>query len=566
MNGMQLTGSQIVIECLKEQGVDTVFGYPGGAILNVYDELYKHKDEITHILTSHEQGAAHAADGYARATGKVGVCMATSGPGATNLVTGIATAYMDSIPMVAITANVAVPLLGRDSFQEIDITGVTMPITKHNYIVKDITKLADTIREAFRIAQEGRPGPVLVDITKDVTAAETEYVKEEPIPVERSTQYIKEKDLEQAIELINESEKPFVFVGGGAVISGASKELMEFVKKIDAPVADSLMGKGAFDGTDELYMGMLGMHGTKASNLGVTKCDLLITVGSRFSDRVIGNASRFAKNAKILQIDVDPAEINKNIQVDCSIIGDLKEVLTRLNQRIDDVVEVIKSENKPKTPKARIEDKILASGKAAADAWGKVMETLADDMEKGKADQPEKPRLVINKLSENDTLFLKRFREGAKPLFKYCIDNDPSAEATDLFLSDNITDFINSWKFEYREIEDYAFRTLVKDAMDILSEYTYYLSDQFLRLIPGRNILWFRNESWEEGEQLRKVLQPESYRLRCEIRDLYLRLYPLPEEDTKAENTTIIQQQTNVVQNGDNNINLTNNGTINIKL
>ncbi len=232
----------------------------------------------------------------------------------------------------------------------------------------------------------------------------------------------------------------------------------------------------------------------------------------------------------------------------------------------DDVVEVIKSENKPKAPKARIEDKILASGKAAADAWGKVMETLADDMEKGKADQPEKPRLVINKLSENDTLFLKRFREGAKPLFKYCIDNDPSAEATDLFLSDNITDFINSWKFEYREIEDYAFRTLVKDAMDILSEYTYYLSDQFLRLIPGRNILWFRNESWEEGEQLRKVLQPESYRLRCEIRDLYLRLYPLPEEDTKAENTTIIQQQTNVVQNGDNNINLTNNGTINIKL
>lgn len=232
----------------------------------------------------------------------------------------------------------------------------------------------------------------------------------------------------------------------------------------------------------------------------------------------------------------------------------------------DDVVEVIKSENQPKTPKARIEDKILASGKAAADAWGKVMETLADDMEKDKADQPEKPRLVINKLNENDTLFLKRFREGAKPLFKYCIDNDPSAEATDLFLSDNITDFINSWKFEYREIEDYAFRTLVKDTMDILSEYTYYLSDQFLRLIPGRNILWFRNESWEEGEQLRKVLQPESYRLRCEIRDLYLRLYPLPEEDTKSENTTIIQQQTNVVQNGDNNINLTNNGTINIKL
>ena len=332
---MKLNGSEIVIECLKEQGVDTVFGYPGGTILNVYDALYKHGSEINHILTSHEQGAAHVADGYARATGKVGVCMATSGPGATNLVTGIATAYMDSIPVVAITANVAFPLLGIDSFHCSDITCLTMPSTNQNYIVKDITKLADTIREAFRIAQEGRPGPVLVYITKDVTAAETEYVKEEPFPVERSTQYIKEKDLAQATELINESEKPFVFVGGGAVTSGASKELMEFVKKIDAPVADSLMGKGAFDGTDELYMGMLGMHGTKASNLGVTKCDLLITVGSRFSDRVIGNASRFAKNAKILQIDVDPAEINKNIQVDCSIIGDLKEVLTRLNQRIE---------------------------------------------------------------------------------------------------------------------------------------------------------------------------------------------------------------------------------------
>lgn len=232
----------------------------------------------------------------------------------------------------------------------------------------------------------------------------------------------------------------------------------------------------------------------------------------------------------------------------------------------DDVIEVVESENQPKTPKARIEDKILASGKAVADAWGKVMETLADDMEKGNNEQPEKPRLIIEHLSTNDALSLKRFREGAKPLFKYCIENDPSAGPTDLFLADNITDFISSWKFEYREIEDYAFRTLVKDTMDILSEYTYYLSDQFLRLIPERNILWFRNESWEEGEQLRKVLQPKSYRLRCEIRDLYLRLYPLPEEDTKSENTTIIQQQTNVVQNGDNNINLTNNGTINIKL
>ena len=333
---MKLNGSDIVIECLKEQGVDTVFGYPGGTILNVYDALYKHSSEINHILTSHEQGAAHAADGYARATGKVGVCMATSGPGATNLVTGIATAYMDSIPMVAITANVAVPMLGRDSFQEIDIAGVTMPITKHNYIVKDVTKLAQTIRDAFRIAREGRPGPVLVDITKDVTAAETEYTPEKPWPVERSTEYVRDEDLDQAIELINHCKKPFVFVGGGAVTSGASEELMEFVKKVHAPVADSLMGKGAFDGTDELYAGMLGMHGTKAANLGVTNCDLLITIGARFSDRVTGNTSRFAKNAKIIQIDVDPAEINKNIMVDCSIIGDVKEVLKRLNTRVED--------------------------------------------------------------------------------------------------------------------------------------------------------------------------------------------------------------------------------------
>lgn len=333
---MKLTGSEIVIACLKEQGVDTVFGYPGGTILNIYDELYKHSGEINHILTSHEQGAAHAADGYARATGKVGVCMATSGPGATNLVTGIATAHMDSIPIVAITANVGVPLLGRDSFQEIDIAGVTMPITKHNYIVKDVNKLADTIRMAFYIAKSGRPGPVLVDITKDVTANKAEYTPKEPYPIERSTDYIKDADLDQAIELINHSKRPFVFVGGGAVTSDASGELMEFVKKVHAPVADSLMGKGAFDGNDDLYCGMLGMHGTKASNLGVTKCDLLITVGARFSDRVTGDSKRFAKNARIIQIDVDPAEINKNVVVDCSIQGDVKEVLKRLNTRIED--------------------------------------------------------------------------------------------------------------------------------------------------------------------------------------------------------------------------------------
>ena len=331
---MQLTGAEIVIECLKEQGVDTVFGYPGGTILNIYDELYKHSDEIHHVLTSHEQGASHAADGYARATGKVGVCLATSGPGATNLVTGIATAYMDSIPVVAITANVGTSLLGKDSFQEIDIAGVVMPITKHSMIVKDVTQLADTIRRAFTIAKSGRPGPVLVDITKDVTALKTEYTYKEPDLVLPYTSEMRESDMDQAVELINQASKPFIFVGGGAVISGAQDELTEFVHTINAPVTDSLMGKGAFSGEDELYTGMLGMHGTKTSNLGVTKCDLLITIGARFSDRVTGNASKFAKNAKIIQIDVDAAEINKNVQVDCSIIGDVKEVLHELNKKI----------------------------------------------------------------------------------------------------------------------------------------------------------------------------------------------------------------------------------------
>ena len=330
---MQLTGAEIVIECLKEQGVDTVFGYPGGSILNVYDALYKHSDEITHILTSHEQGAAHAADGYARATGKVGVCFATSGPGATNLVTGIATAYMDSIPMVAITCNVGVSLLGKDSFQEIDITGITLPITKHNYIVKDVNRLADTIRNAFRIAKTGRPGPVLVDIPKDVTANLAEYVKSEPLEV-KSASNIREEDVETALEMIEHAQKPYIFVGGGAVLSGASEELYQFAHKIDAPVADSLMGKGAFPGTDELYTGMLGMHGTKTSNFGVSQCDLLIVVGARFSDRVTGNAKKFASNAKVLQIDVDPAEVDKNIITHASITGDIKEVLQILNEKL----------------------------------------------------------------------------------------------------------------------------------------------------------------------------------------------------------------------------------------
>ena len=331
---MELTGSQIVIECLKEQGVDTVFGYPGGTILNIYDELYRHP-EIHHILTSHEQGAAHAADGYARATGKTGVCMATSGPGATNLVTGIATAYMDSTPMVAITCNVGKALLGKDSFQEIDIAGVAMPITKYSVIVKDITVLADTLRRAFTIAKSGRPGPVLVDITKDVTAATCEYEPKTPEQIEPFTERITEEGLDHVVSMIQESKCPYIFVGGGSVISGASEEVRELAHRIQSPVCDTLMGKGAFPGTDELYTGMLGMHGTKTSNYGVTKCDLLIVLGARFSDRVTGNAAKFANHAKIVQIDVDAAEINKNVAVEYSIIGDVKEVLKRLNAKLE---------------------------------------------------------------------------------------------------------------------------------------------------------------------------------------------------------------------------------------
>ncbi len=330
---MQLTGAEIVIECLKEQGVDTVFGYPGGAILNVYDELYKHSDEITHILTSHEQGAAHAADGYARATGKVGVCFATSGPGATNLVTGIATAYMDSIPIVAITCNVGVALLGKDSFQEIDIAGITLPITKHNFIVKDVNNLAETIRRAFVIARKGRPGPVLIDIPKDVTANKAEYGRAEILEAE-PVKTVSESDVAEALKMIEESEKPYIFVGGGAVLSGASGELRAFVKKVDAPVTDSLMGKGAFPGTDPLYTGMLGMHGTKTSNYGVSECDLLIVVGARFSDRVTGNAKKFADNAKILQFDVDEAEMNKNVQITKGVVGDIRTILACINEKL----------------------------------------------------------------------------------------------------------------------------------------------------------------------------------------------------------------------------------------
>lgn len=331
---MQMTGAQIVIECLKEQGVDTVFGYPGGTILNIYDELYKHQGEIRHVLTSHEQGAAHAADGYARSTGKVGVCLATSGPGATNLVTGIATAQMDSIPVVAITCNVGLPLLGKDSFQEVDIAGVVMPITKHSFIVKDVTKLAKTIRRAFVIAKSGRPGPVLVDIPKDITAAVTEFKPYVPSPVKPYTAEIRQEDIDCAAEMIKQSKRPFLFVGGGAVASGAWEEVRKLSHNLQIPVTDSLMGKGVFSGEDPYYTGMLGMHGTKASNLGVTKCDLLIAVGARFSDRVIGNPRNFARNAKVIHIDVDAAEINKNILADCSIVGDAKEILKQLNEKL----------------------------------------------------------------------------------------------------------------------------------------------------------------------------------------------------------------------------------------
>ncbi len=331
---MQLNGSEIVVECLKEQGVDTIFGYPGGAILNIYDALYKHSSEIRHILTSHEQGAAHAADGYARATGRVGVCMATSGPGATNLVTGIATAYMDSVPMVAITANVTLPMLGKDSFQEVDIAGVTMPITKHSFIVKNVEELAGILRKAFNIARTGRPGPVLVDITKDVTAAVCEYTPCEIKENERVSLSSPE-DFAKVEGYIREAKKPFIYLGGGAILSEAYDEVARFAELIDSPVCDTLMGKGGFDGYSDRYTGMIGMHGTKASNLGVSECDLLIALGARFSDRVIGNPKKFAEGAKIVHIDIDPAEINKNIRVDASLIGDLKLILQTLNKSLE---------------------------------------------------------------------------------------------------------------------------------------------------------------------------------------------------------------------------------------
>ena len=330
----KLSGAEIVIACLKEQGVDTVFGYPGGAILNIYDALYKHSDEIHHVLTSHEQGAAHAADGYARASGKVGVCLATSGPGATNLVTGIASAYMDSSPVVAITCNVANPILGKDSFQEIDIAGISMPITKYNFIVKDVTELAGVLRRAFRIARSGRPGPVLVDITKDVTAAETEY-EPKSIAVASMQELPAAEKLTEAISLLRAAKKPCIMAGGGAILSEAAPALKRFAHKLDAPVCCTLMGQGAFDQNDRLYTGMVGMHGTKTSNYTVSDCDLLVVVGARFSDRVAGSPKQFAAKAKILQIDVDEAEVNKNIHVAAALIGDAGQILSCLAESLE---------------------------------------------------------------------------------------------------------------------------------------------------------------------------------------------------------------------------------------
>lgn len=370
---MLLSGSDIIVECLLEQGADTVFGYPGGAVLNIYDSLYKYSDKIRHIITSHEQGACHAADGFARASGKTGVVIATSGPGATNLTTGLATANMDSIPLVAITGNVSTDLLGLDSFQEVDITGVTIPITKHNFIVKDISELADTLRLAFRIAGSGRKGPVLVDIPKDITAAKYEY---EPIKPDNTTaRYeisaeLREKQLSAALEIIAASEKPFIYAGGGVVSANASEELKTLAELCDAPVSCSLMGQGAFDQTNRRYIGMLGMHGTVKSAAALNSCDLFIGIGTRFSDRVIGDPSVFGKDAKFIHIDIDPAEFNKNVNVGCTIQGDVKEIMKALcagikqkkNAWTDEIIAkdfgepVLKgTEELPVTPQAVIE-------------------------------------------------------------------------------------------------------------------------------------------------------------------------------------------------------------------
>ena len=330
---MRLTGAEVIIECLLEEGVDTVFGYPGGQVIPLYDAIYEYKGRIRHILTAHEQGASHAADGYARSTGKVGVCIATSGPGATNLVTGLATAYMDSSPVVAITGNVPLSLLGRDSFQEVDISGITMPITKHNYIVKDIEELADTVREAFRIAREGRPGPVLIDVPKDLQVGTVEYERKESEKVLPRVDRLEEKDIDRAVEMLKAAKRPMFYIGGGVIRSDASEELNKFLEKVDAPCCSTLMGLGSVSADNPRFTGMVGMHGTKLSNMSVNMCDLLVVIGARFSDRVISNGSTFARQAKVLQIDVDPAEINKNIYSHQHVIGDVKVILEKLLHR-----------------------------------------------------------------------------------------------------------------------------------------------------------------------------------------------------------------------------------------
>lgn len=332
---MEKTGAQIILEVLLEQGVNRVFGYPGGTVLNIYDALYEYSDRITHYLTAHEQGAAHAADGYARASGKTGVVIATSGPGATNTVTGIATAYMDSIPLVAITGNVATSLLGRDSFQEIDITGVTMPITKHNFIVKDIEDLAHTMREAFRIANSGRKGPVLVDVTKDVTAAKTDYVPLPPVkpsPIPETS----ERSLDRAAQIIKDAKTPLLYIGGGVVSSQSSDELLKFAEKLDIPVVATMMGLGGFPADHPLYIGLIGMHGVYEANKAAHECDVLIVAGARFSDRVAGDRLKFAPNSKVIHIDIDPAEMDKNVVSHCHVKGDLKTVLKKLNERLEE--------------------------------------------------------------------------------------------------------------------------------------------------------------------------------------------------------------------------------------
>lgn len=330
---MKLSGSDIIVECLLEQGADTIFGYPGGAVLNIYDSLYKYSDKIRHVITCHEQGACHAADGYARSTGKTGVVLATSGPGATNLVTGIATAYMDSVPLVAITGNVSCGLLGLDSFQEVDITGITMPITKHNFIVKSVNDLADTIRLAFQIANTGRKGPVLIDVPKDITQAMAEYTPQ-PAQQPEKNPPLSDDEIKAAVELIANSKKPYIYAGGGVISSGASEELKKLAELTDAPVSCSLMGQGAYDETDRRYIGMLGMHGTVKAAYALNNCDLFIGIGTRFSDRVTGDTSVFGKQAKIIHIDIDPAEFNKNVDVTTTVTGDVKEVLAAINAKL----------------------------------------------------------------------------------------------------------------------------------------------------------------------------------------------------------------------------------------